>query len=82
MRKFTTILIVLLASNGLAQVLPGGFVAEPAFSGEPFDLPTGMSFAPDGTLFVIEKRGRVYIVADSIRQEPPFLDLEQEVGSA
>ena len=39
----------------------------------------GLAVAPDGRLFVIEKRGRVYIIQDDWRLASPFIDLGLEV---
>jgi PKD repeat protein/glucose/arabinose dehydrogenase len=59
--------------------LPPGFAAiEVGPSGE-WDTPVGIAIAPDGRVFVIEKRGRVHVVENDVRVEPPFLQLDAEV---
>lgn len=59
--------------------LPSGFIEERVASG--WEAPTGLTFANDGTLFVWEKRGRVWRVEDGVKQEPPLIDISEEVGN-
>ncbi|MEM6783783.1 MAG: PQQ-dependent sugar dehydrogenase [Bacteroidota bacterium] len=67
------------ASIEAALDLPPGFYRENAASGALFDTPVDLAFAPDGRLFVAEKGGRVFIVEDGVKRDPPFLDLSTEV---
>ena len=62
--------------------LPDGFFLENAASGAAFTVPVEMAFAPDGRLFVAEKRGKVFVVEGGVKQEEPFVDLEAEVLSS
>ena len=62
-----------------APVLPGGFIAQDVAPSILWDTITGLDVAPDGRIFVLEKRGRVYVVESNIRLPTPFLDLELEV---
>ena len=59
--------------------LPPGFEAVrlPGY----FDLPVAFTFAPDGTLFVAEKTGRVQVHDGALKQLVPFLDLSEEVNN-
>jgi glucose/arabinose dehydrogenase len=58
--------LVLAAAPGVtraAALLPTGFVDEPVVSN--LDAPVGMSFAPDGRLFVCEqKTGRIHMIVN------------------
>ena len=76
------VVTALIAPHALAQTsadFPPGFYAENAASGARFHQPVEIGFAPDGRLFVLEKRGRVYVVEDGVKREEPFLDLGPEV---
>lgn len=54
-----------------------------------FNQPVALAFAPDGRIFVAEKRGRIYIMVpdsnavdpltDYTKQSTPFLEIEDEV---
>ncbi|MFO0980333.1 MAG: PQQ-dependent sugar dehydrogenase [Planctomycetota bacterium] len=55
---------------------PPGFAAEPVGTG--WDAPTGMVFADQDHLFVVEKRGTVWLVEDGVKGSAPLLDLSQE----
>ena len=73
MRTFLTSLIwithcVLFGSN-----LPAGFVETKIT--EQLD-PTTMALAPDGTIFVGEKNGTIWVIRDDVRLEDPFIRLE------
>jgi glucose/arabinose dehydrogenase len=47
-----------------------------------FTRPTYLGHAFDDRLFVVEQRGRIYLVGDGRPLEPPFLNIEGRVGSA
>lgn len=64
-----------------AASVPDGFYFENVAPGTSFVLPVGSASAPDGRLFVVEKRGMVWIVQDGQRLPEPFLDLRSEVMS-
>ena len=51
----------------------------PVVSG--FNSPTYLTHAFDERLFVLEQGGRIYVVEDGQRLEPPFLDITDRVGS-
>ena len=44
-----------------------------------FDLPVAVAFAPGGRMFVVEKRGVVWVVEDGAVRDEPFIDLRDEV---
>jgi glucose/arabinose dehydrogenase len=48
----------------------------------PQSEPVGMAWAPDGRIFVWEKRGLVWILKDGALLSDPFLDLRGRVNSA
>jgi glucose/arabinose dehydrogenase len=56
-----------------------GFEERPIVEGLP--APTGMAWAPDGRLFVIEKEGRLKVVAPGGSSAAPVYDLSSEVNS-
>ena len=60
--------------------LPPGFFVEDAGGGA-YDTPVDVAFAPDGRMFVAEKRGMVWVVRDGERLAAPFIDLRTEVLS-
>ena len=62
----------------LSQALPSGFVLEDVVT----DLDQGITFdfAPDGRIFIGEKRGAVRVFDNELRSEP-FIDLSCRVNS-
>jgi glucose/arabinose dehydrogenase len=46
-----------------------------------FNRPTYLGHAFDERLFVVEQRGRIYLVDSARPLEPPFLNIESRVGS-
>ncbi len=73
--------LVTAASAGSipARDFPEGFRLQ-AVPGSYFK-PTAMAFAPDGTLFVADKTGRVFVTTDVAMQTPAFIDLQDEVNA-
>jgi glucose/arabinose dehydrogenase/PKD repeat protein len=61
-----------------APVLPTGFTAQDIAPSGVWESITGLAFAPDGRILVIEKRGVVHIVEHGLKRPEPFLDLETE----
>ncbi len=59
--------------------LPAGFTDQLAVGG--WDLAVGVSFAPDGRMFVWEKGGRVWTVINGVRDPAPLIDISEEVGN-
>jgi glucose/arabinose dehydrogenase len=57
----------------------GRIELEPVASG--FNQPTYLTHAFDNRLFVVEQRGRIYVVEAGRPLEPPFLNIEGRVGS-
>lgn len=76
----------LFASSTNAPALAQDWILPPHFETLPlthtFTLPTGMAFAPDGSMAVIEKIGRVnWVNAQGVWQFAAFLDLAPEVNN-
>ena len=61
--------------------LPRGFTAWDVAPGVVWDDPVGLAFAADGSLFVAEKKGVVWVVRGEARLDQPFISLENEVLS-
>jgi glucose/arabinose dehydrogenase/PKD repeat protein len=76
---FLAAALALVPAAAHAVTLPAGFTAVQVAPSGSWDKITGLAFAPDGRLFVIEKRGRVHVVENNVKVEPPFLDLELDV---
>ena len=72
-RIFSVVLLLLLKSLlwGHGEELPAGFVLEEEFVGG-LVKPTDLKFAPDGRIFITEKRGTVRIVENGGLLEEPF----------
>ncbi|MFC7546295.1 PQQ-dependent sugar dehydrogenase [Plantactinospora sp. GCM10030261] len=71
-------LTVLLAPGTAVAVLPAGFVDQAVFTG--LVQPTNVAFAPDGRVFVAEKRGTIRVY-DNLADTTPttFADLRTNV---
>ena len=72
------LLVVCSAPSAQAQDLADGFYLEDATDAA-FALPVAVAFAPGGRMFVVEKRGVVWVVEDGRLQPEPFIDLTDEV---
>lgn len=70
-------LISALASH--AAALPPGFVDLPVVGG--LSQAVGLTFAPDGRMFVWEKGGRVWNVENGQQAFQPLIDIREEVGN-
>ncbi len=69
-----------LVASGTGSVsVPPGFVVESLGPNLGFTSPTCMAFLPDGRLLVGEKRGRLYLVENGIKQQTPIWSEEKEV---
>jgi uncharacterized repeat protein (TIGR03806 family) len=73
-----TILLAGFGAEFRAGDLPAGFAEQEIATG--LD-PTTMAFAPDGRLFVLEKAGRVRVVANRVLVPTPLLDLSSQVDN-
>jgi glucose/arabinose dehydrogenase len=62
------------ASTAAQVVAPGDFRLAQIATG--LDQPTAIDFAPDGRLFIAEKRGRIRIVEDGELLDTPFAEVE------
>lgn len=69
----------LSVSYAEAVVVPPNFVVENAVPNVTFEIPTRIAFLPDGRMLVAEKRGRVWMVANGVRNPVPFWESEDEV---
>ena len=67
-----------LALPMAAATLPAGFVEQEI--GGTWNEAVGLTFAPDGRMYVWERAGRVWIVENGVKSATPFLDISQEVG--
>jgi glucose/arabinose dehydrogenase len=64
----------------LAATVPDGFVDRPLVKG--LRLPTAVSWAPDGRMFVAEKAGRVRVVTAAGKLvQRPLLDISEHVNT-
>lgn len=71
-----------VAAIGLASraaALPPNFVDEPFVLN--WNLATGLTFGPDGRLYVWEKAGRVWTVVNGVKSAQPLIDISEEVGN-
>jgi glucose/arabinose dehydrogenase len=62
-----------------APTLPEGFFPQEVAPSLEWEAITGIAVAPDGRIFVAEKRGRIYVVLANVRLPTPFLEIESEV---
>jgi glucose/arabinose dehydrogenase len=74
------ILLVVLGGilHGRSATLPSGFGEESI--GGTWNEAVGLSFAPDGRMFVWERGGRIWTVENGVKSSTPFLDIAEEVG--
>ncbi len=64
----------------LSQVqLPAGFNVQTV--GERWVQPTGLVFQEDGTMFVVEKSGLIWLVKEGKKLDTPFLDIRNQVAN-
>ena len=59
--------------------LPDGFNVQTV--GEKWVQPTGFVFQEDGTMYVLEKSGIIWVVKDGVKLDTPFLDIRDEVAN-
>ena len=62
-----------------AVIVPPSFVVENAVPGFGFNAPVAVAFLPDGCWLVAERRGRVFIVQNGVKNPTPLINLEAEV---
>src|SRR2546427_740013 len=62
-----------------AVTVPPGFVVENAVPGFGFNAPVAVAFLPDGRWLVAERRGRVFIVQNGVKNPTPLINIEAEV---
>lgn len=70
---------IALVSFAAASALPPGFVDVPV--GDAWNQAVGLTFAPDGRMFVWEKGGRVWNFENGQQAAQPLLDISEEVGN-
>lgn len=63
----------------MAWTLPTGFVQDPVASG--WNEGVGLTFADNGSMFVWERGGRVWIVEGGSRLSEPLVDIREEVAA-
>src|SRR6266511_4234374 len=72
--------VLVHVSQASAATLPPGFEERTLASG--LTAPTAVAWAPDGTMFVAEKAGRVRAVSpDGVTQATPLIDISNHVNS-
>jgi glucose/arabinose dehydrogenase len=71
MRFISTLILISLMQSALAQ-LPAGFVQRQVARNL---NPTGITFSPDGRLFVIEKDGKIHEVINDVLAPDPFITI-------
>ena len=82
-RNFAIVCVAagILFPHATHAAVPPGFVNEAYASG--FTFPVGVTFdPPTGRMFVLEKRGKVWIRQNNVTLQPPFIDLVDEVHDA
>ena len=65
--------VIALASGAQAQTLAPGFVQEQLLGGL---NPSAMSVRPDGTVYIVEKGGRILVYRDGVALPAPLLELD------
>ncbi len=73
---FALLALPLLTSRAAVAGPPAAFTTVPIASG--FSLPTAFAYAPDGRIFIAEKRGVVHVVDGSM--DHVFLDISAETN--
>ncbi|MFL6196620.1 MAG: PQQ-dependent sugar dehydrogenase [Thermoanaerobaculia bacterium] len=68
------LLVLLLPAAAGSAVLPTGFVENRIASG--LDQPTAVAVAPDGRVFVCEKKGRLRVIKNGSLLAEPFLQVQ------
>ncbi len=79
MRPLRILSASLIAAALDAASVPDGFVFETVVTG--LD-PAGMTIAPDGRVFILDKKGLVRVVRDGVLQSQPYLDITARVDNA
>ena len=81
MRRLAPFLLLLtsLAAPALAQTVPAGFVVEDVAPGANFVTPVQAVWLPDGRMLVVEKRGRIQVVQNGIKNSQPMWQADNEV---
>ena len=76
------LLLVLVAPPPLAAITfnDAGFFSEPVATLAPFK-PVGLTFAPDGRLFIWQRDGVIRIVKNGVLLPTPFLDFSNKVNT-
>ncbi len=77
---FTFFLFLFFTTKIFSQAqLPDGFNVQTV--GEKWVQPTGLVFQEDGTMYVLEKSGIIWVVKDGVKLDTPFLDIRNEVAN-
>ena len=78
-----SLLLAAASYTALASTTPAGFadtlVNRP--DGRPWDSAAGVVLADDGRMFVWERTGRVWLLADAPTRSEPLIDLSDEVST-
>lgn len=71
--------VAALAAPVRAVNLPPGFVVDSATPGAGLDFTTCFRFLPDGRMLVLEKRGRLWVFKNGVKNAVPTWSAENEV---
>ncbi len=79
--KLLNLLLLFITSSFIAAQpqLQEGFQIQTISEG--WDQLTGLEFGEDGTLYVLDKRGIIWLVREGKKLETPFLDIREEVAN-
>lgn len=78
MKKLVLLVVAVGILRGLSANLPSDFVEETV--GGTWNEAVGLTFAPDGRMFVWERGGKIWTVENGVKSSTPFLDIAEEVG--
>ena len=70
---------LLLTDHPLAQQLPDGFLVE--WHSRDWNTPVDIDFNQEGTMYVTEKEGSVWIYQDGVKSSTPLIDINDEVAN-
>ncbi|MDX2287138.1 MAG: DUF2341 domain-containing protein [Bacteroidia bacterium] len=78
-RSAALMLSILALAWGTLAAQPADFSDQLYYGG--FNQAVGLTFDENGVMYVWEKGGRVWIVADSVKRAAPLINISEEVGN-